>query len=402
MKTIIRRIVTLVLCVTVAAAASLSAAALTAAEKQEINNKIAGYREENKKLQQEIDSIKADKSKQATVLSSIRRKISNTQAIIDAYNSQIGGINKKIADNKAKIKENEKSIAKDKEDFKKRLRAIYMTSSDSNLKILLGAEDFSNFLQLSQLTSAVSSRDKKIIEDLTEEIKKINEKIKENEELLREQIELKSVIDEQQNELESQENEAQKIYNNIASDQKNTEAQVSKNEAEIRKLQKQLEDKIASGSYNSFVNSNTGLQWPVSGFYNISSHYGWRWGRMHNGTDIAGGAIQGQPIRAMADGYVTLVSNSCSHNYKKYGNCCGNGYGNYCVVNHGSLSINGSSANYVAYYAHASRIVVSNGQYVKQGQTLGYVGTTGWSTGYHLHFGILKNGAWINPYPLFF
>ena len=79
-----------------------------------------------------------------------------------------------------------------------------------------------------------------------------------------------------------------------------------------------------------------------------------------------------------------------------------NGYGNYCVVNHGSLKINGNTSNYVAYYAHAQKIIVSQGQYVKQGQILGYVGTTGWSTGYHLHFGMLKNGSWINPYPLFF
>ena len=122
----------------------------------------------------------------------------------------------------------------------------------------------------------------------------------------------------------------------------------------------------------------------------------------HNGIDIAGGGIAGQPIRAIADGYVTLVSNSCTHNYKKSGNCCGNGYGNYCTINHGTLNINGSSANYVAYYAHASKIIVSNGQYVKQGDIVGYVGTTGWSTGYHLHLGILKNGTWINPYPLFF
>ena len=56
----------------------------------------------------------------------------------------------------------------------------------------------------------------------------------------------------------------------------------------------------------------------------------------------------------------------------------------------------------MAYYAHASKIIVSNGQYVKQGQILGYVGTTGWSTGYHLHFGMLRNGGWINTYPLFF
>ena len=170
-------------------------------------------------------------------------------------------------------------------------------------------------------------------------------------------------------------------------------------------MQKKLEDDIASKQYATFINPNSGLQWPVSGYFNISAHFksndAVHKGK-HNGMDIAGGGIAGQPIRAVADGYVTLVHNGCSHNYKKYGNCCGNGYGNYCTVNHGSLNINGTTSNYVAYYAHASKIIVSNGQYVKQGQILGYVGTTGWSTGYHLHFGMLRNGSWINPYPLFF
>ena len=147
------------------------------------------------------------------------------------------------------------------------------------------------------------------------------------------------------------------------------------------------------------------MQWPVNGHFYISAHYksndAVHKGH-HNGMDIAGGNIAGQPIRAVADGYVTLVNNKCTHNYGKRGNCCGNGYGNYATVNHGTLTINGSSANYVAYYAHASKIIVSPGQYVKQGDIIGYVGTTGWSTGYHLHFGLLKNGGWINPYPLFF
>ena len=64
------------------------------------------------------------------------------------------------------------------------------------------------------------------------------------------------------------------------------------------------------------------------------------------------------------------------------------------------MTIKGSSAKYVAFYAHATSIIVSVGQKVKQGQVLGYVGTTGNSTGPHLHIGIQKNGSWVNPYPL--
>ena len=402
MKNSLKRAITMILCIALLMTTSLYTAALTQGEKDKLNQDIAALKEEAKSIQAEINELKAQKSDQAAILAAVRKKISNTQAQIDRCNSEIASINSTISANKAEIAAREAEIEDDKLAFKKRLRAIYMSNSDSSVQILLGAESFADFLQLSQLTASVSSHDKRLLEDLKEEIGVLNEKIAENEKLLNEQVSIKATIDEQQRELEAQENEAAAIYNDIDKQQASNQKDVDAINAQVRKLQKQLEDDIASKTYTTFVNPNTGLQWPISGYFNVSSHFGPRWGTNHNGIDIAGGGISGQPIRAIADGYVTLVYNGCSHNYKKSGNCCGNGYGNYCTVNHGSLNINGSSANYVAYYAHASKIIVSNGQYVKQGQVLGYVGTTGWSTGYHLHLGILRNGGWINPYPLFF
>ena len=404
MKKALKRIITFVLCFSIAITA-LSVVALTQSEKNSLQNDIANLKEQASDIQAEINKLKTEKADQAAILAAIRKKIANTQAQIDRCNQEINSINTKIADNNKAIAEKESEIEADKTAFKKRIRALYMSNSESNIQILLGAEDFSNFLQLMQLTSSISAHDKRLMDDLKAEIDVLNEKNKENEELLNDQISIKSTIDEQQKELEAQENEAASIYNDIAAEQNDQQKDLNAVNAEIKKLQKKLEDDIANKQYASFINPNTGLQWPVSGHYYISAHFksndAVHKGK-HNGMDIAGGNIAGQPIRAVADGYVDLVHNGCSHNYKKYGNCCGNGYGNYCTVNHGSLNINGSSANYVAYYAHASKIIVSNGQYVKQGQVLGYVGTTGWSTGYHLHFGILRNGSWINPYPLFF
>ena len=404
MKRFLRQITCLVICVCIAFT-SLSVMALTQKEKDQLNSDIANLKQQASAIQSEINKLKSEKADQAVILAAIRKKISNTQAQIDRCNQEIASINSLISANKAEIAKKEAEIEDDKLEFKKRLRAIYMSNSDSSVQILMGAENFADFLQLSQLTAAVSARDKRMLNELKDEIEVLNKKNAENEKLLEEQVSIKSTINEQQNELESQENEAAAIYNKIAADQKEQQNDLNDVNAEIKKLQKKLEDDIASKQYATFINPNTGLQWPVSGHFYISAHYksndAVHKGK-HNGMDIAGGNIAGQPIRAVADGYVTLVSNSCSHNYKKYGNCCGNGYGNYCVVNHGSLKINGTTSNYVAYYAHASKIIVSNGQYVKQGQILGYVGTTGWSTGYHLHFGMLRNGGWINPYPLFF
>ena len=404
MKRFIRQLICLVICVCISLT-SISVMALTQSEKDKLNSDIANLKQQASAIQSEINKLKAEKADQAAILAAVRKKIANTQAQIDRCNQEIASINANINANKAEIAAKEAEMADDVFEFKKRLSLMYMGSSDNSIQILMGAENFSDFLRLSQFTASMSVRDKKLLESLKSEIEVLNEKNKENEKLIEAQVSIKSTINDQQKELEAQENEAAAIYNKIAADQKDQQADLNDVNAEVKKLQKKLEDDIASKQYASFINPNTGLQWPVSGHFNISAHFksndAVHKGK-HNGMDIAGGGIAGQPIRAVADGYVTLVHNGCSHNYKKYGNCCGNGYGNYCTVNHGSLKVNGSTANYVAYYAHASKIIVSNGQYVKQGQILGYVGTTGWSTGYHLHFGMLKNGAWINPYPLFF
>ena len=402
MKISLKRVITLILCIAMVVTSSLYTAAV---DKDQLNKDIANLKQQASAIQSEINKLKAEKADQGAILAAIRKKIANTQAQIDRCNQEIASINSNIDANKAEIAAKESEIEDDIFEFKKRLSAMYMSNSDNNIQILLGAENFSDFLRLSQFTASLSARDKKLIDSLKAEIEVLNEKNAENEKLLNEQVAIKSTIDEQQKELEAQENDAAAIYNDIAAEQAENQEDVDAIIAQIKKLQKQLEDDIANKSYSTFINSNTGLQWPVSGFFMISAgfqsndavHKG-----HHNGIDIAGGGIAGQPIRAIADGYVTLVHNGCSHNYKKYGNCCGNGYGNYATVNHGTLNINGSSANYVAYYAHAQKIIVSNGQYVKQGDIIGYVGTTGWSTGYHLHLGILRNGGWINPYPLFF
>lgn len=115
-----------------------------------------------------------------------------------------------------------------------------------------------------------------------------------------------------------------------------------------------------------------GFVWPVNG--PVTSTFGWRWGRMHEGIDI--GAATGTPIVAAAAGTVI------------YSGWLG-GYGNLVVVDHGG----GLSTA----YAHQSQIAVSNGTAVAQGQVVGYVGSTGYSFGPHLHFEVRVNGQAVDP-----
>jgi murein DD-endopeptidase MepM/ murein hydrolase activator NlpD len=135
-----------------------------------------------------------------------------------------------------------------------------------------------------------------------------------------------------------------------------------------------LTDRIraAQGQSSSTTPSSAGLIWPVSG--PVTSPFGWRWGRMHEGIDI--GVSYGTPIHAAASGTVLY---------------CGweSGYGNLTVIDHGG--------NLATAYGHQSSIVVSCGQQVGQGDVIGYVGSTGHSTGPHLHFEVRVNGSPVDP-----
>jgi murein DD-endopeptidase MepM/ murein hydrolase activator NlpD len=138
----------------------------------------------------------------------------------------------------------------------------------------------------------------------------------------------------------------------------------------IRQAQAQRAASTQSGSQST--PSSSGLIWPASG--PVTSPFGWRWGRMHEGIDI--GAAYGSPIRAAASGTVIY---------------CGweSGYGNLTVIDHGG--------NLATAYGHQSSIAVTCGQQVTQGQVIGYVGSTGHSTGPHLHFEVRVNGSPVDP-----
>lgn len=112
----------------------------------------------------------------------------------------------------------------------------------------------------------------------------------------------------------------------------------------------------------------------------------------HKGIDISSGGINGKPVVAAKSGTLTVRNNSCTHNYEKETSCgCGGGYGNWVSINHGG--------GFETRYAHLSSAISSlNGQYVEAGTEIGYVGSTGESTGPHLHFETRVNGTPVDPY----
>ena len=385
---------------------SVGFTAVAATTQQQVQNEIEQLKKEAAELDKDIKNLKNQKANQQAILNAINKKIANTQAQIRACNNNIASINTKIANNKAEIAKNQKEISETKLEFQKRLRAIYMSNSDSQVKILLGANDFAEYLQLAQMTATVSAHDKTIIEKIADAVKALEAKNKENEELIKQQVSARSVIEASQRELQKDEDEAQKIYNRINADQAAVQKDKNQVLAEIKEKQDYLDsfNKPSSGTTGgNFINNKTGFYWPVPGHRNITSGWGERWGTFHYGLDISTGSIYGKPIVAITDGVVYRMHTACTHRTRSSRCRCGNGWGNHIGLEHGRIG----GYEYRAMYAHMD--TVASGMYVgkkvKQGQTIGYVGTTGDSTGYHLHFGLSRRAAgskgsfsWINPY----
>ncbi len=147
---------------------------------------------------------------------------------------------------------------------------------------------------------------------------------------------------------------------------------------------------VTTTTYVAPPPSSNSFMWPAPGFRYISSPFGYRWGTTHKGIDIGDAGIGGGTAVASRSGTVILVSSGCTHDYAKNSSCgCGGGYGNYVVISH--------DGTYSTLYGHLRSTLVSVGQYVQQGEPVGIIGCTGFSTGDHLHFEVQVNGVQQDP-----
>lgn len=153
-----------------------------------------------------------------------------------------------------------------------------------------------------------------------------------------------------------------------------------------------------SGGTGGTISTGLDWTWPTNSGYIITTDYEYRWGSFHNAIDISGAGNCGSPIYASRAGTVVQVNTGCA-NTGWYGSMCGDSYGNYVLIEHEN--------NYYTLYAHLlTSVQVSSGQSVSRGQIVGYMGSSGSSTGCHLHFGFavgnpFAGGTWHSPWSLF-
>ena len=371
----IKRIISLLL-VVICIAAVCSVGVSGDSYLDQLDKKISEY-------DKQIKELNGQKNSQQKVLSALQSKINAVESQILAYNKSINSINSKIAANKAEIESKNKEIAADQLAFKKRLRASYMSNTDNSVRILLGAKTFSEYLQLSQLMKTVSLHDKTLIKKLNDGIAELNEINAENDRLLNEQVSAKNEVVTKQNMLNADRAKEQKLLNSITN-------KTSSITAEKKKVYAERSNYLLSlnSNANIVLNDNM-LIWPVPGKYGVSQNYG----GSHTGVDLSSSGISGCQVIAIASGKVIDVQSGWTSSMGKSGMAS---YGNYVTIDHGKAK---SGNTYISLSAHLMRTAVSVGQYVSQGQTIGYVGTTGNSTGYHLHLELKRNGGRVDPLP---
>lgn len=390
----------------------------------ELQEEINENKEKIKEKQAELEELKSDIAKHERYQLELQEAIDLQNKQILLVDTQLATINQNIAQKETDIALLEEDIDKQEldiedglEQFKHRIRAMYITGNDSLTSALVGSTDFYDVLAKMDLIARISQHDDELIQGLMEQLTVLEEsKTKLTAELAeldiarKEQESKKEEYTAAISELNQKMKETDAVKAEIAKEEAALEADIQafKDEidsksaeqdaiaAEIKRQQELAQQQQQNGGNsggNDTVAPFTGqLAWPVPGFYWISSYYGYRWGKLHAGIDIAGGGISGATVVASEAGTVTLVRGGCTHNYKKSSSCgCNGGYGNYVVVDHG----NGLST----LYAHLATINVSYQQQVSKGTSLGTVGSTGWSTGFHLHYAVIQNGAYVNPAP---
>ena len=368
---------------------------VSAASTSQMKNEISELEEKSAKLEKEIAQLKKEKAEQNSIKTKLDEQIAVTQEKISACTRLINSYKSEIKEYEAEIEARNAEIEDVKFLFRQRMRSIYMTGSTNNdLLVLLDAEDFSDYLALSEVSRTISSHDKKIVNEITEAIKDINESQKAINEKMAAQNEIKKSLANEQAKLKKQKSEVNGVIATIDNDKSELEAKNKAYEAAINKLEKEVQAALAaaSSSGKNPVFKSGRFTWPVPGYYNITSYYGYRVNpvsgiyKLHGGIDIASAGIYGKSIVAAADGVVVSAGWNSG------------GFGNWVVINHGTSGGN----QFATLYAHmCSSPVVSAGQSVKAGQTIGFVGSTGNSTGNHLHFEVRVNGDRVNPMSYF-
>ena len=342
-----------------------------------------------KKKEQAAKALESELKEKVTVVQS---QISVLKDQIAEVQNSIGLKEQEIAAKEQQITEKEAEIADQWGDFKQHMAAMQELRDGGSVAMLSAVNDLYELLTFNEVMQDISIKDTEILDNM-KNAKEALESDKLTLESQRSELQSKKAdLDAQNSQMRAKQNElnssvaaAQMSAAEAQQAQKDAQAAIESDEMNYEAVKKQIQKMIAAAAASKPTLSFTGFICPLKSYSRISSEYGWRKNpvtgvnKLHAGTDFA--APGGTPIYAAASGYVQVAGWSSG------------GYGNYVIIYHGKMS---DGNQYSTLYGHMRSVATSAGKYVQQGEIIGYVGSTGNSTGNHLHLEVWKGGSKAN------
>ena len=408
-------------------------------EQQELEQQREKLEQQQEATKAKLDQLRADKSKQQEYKATLDSQMQNVQSQINVLNQQVSTLDTSIQEKTAQLSGKQQEVNTTFDELKKRLCAIYKTGEASTLQILLSSQNVMDLANKTYLLRSITEHDVALINGLKEEMQGIAAEKAEIEQNRADLTEAKSTLDQKRTELGALQSEAQNVLDGIANqeqgilaesdalsmeeeeihrreneagdridqwwadyyaeqkrqqeelkrqqeeEQRKQQEQAQQNQEESESSTQPVEEPEQESSAPPVVNDapleyvGGQFTWPVPGYTHISCGYS----SDHKAIDINrtnGNSIDGAPIVAANSGKVVKAG-------------WDNSYGNFVMIDHGG--------GYSTLYAHASSLAVGTGQQVERGQTIAYVGSTGDSTGPHLHFEVRVDGVRQNPFNWF-
>ena len=394
MKKVILKIGTILL-ITIFIAQSNMAIAAT---KTELNQSSSETDKKIEEAKEQLEGIQSEKSETMKQVEELTYQISEYQNQIDDLDNQMDDLNAKIEEAQNNLNKAQEDYTKQAQLLEERLIVSYESGETSYLDFLLSSDSITELISNYYLITELATTDAELLES----IQKQKEEIENAKQTLEsDKKELESAKASKQSvatQLQNSKNQKDAYAAQLTAEEKQTQSELEQFEQDKREIQAELARIAAQeeaarkaqenngGSSNNISNnpSASGYIRPIVGYSITCGWYGYAG---HTGVDFSGSGISGKPILAVKDG--TVVTSTALKNP----NGTYRSYGEYIVISHGD----GTMTLY-AHGAPGSRLV-SPGQKVKQGQQIMSVGTTGNSTGYHLHFEVRVNGRPVNPAP---
>lgn len=358
----------------------------------DLNQQIGNLQQQQTALQDKINAAKNEKEKAAIQKANIDSQLYSTTQQIQLTKQKIQLLQNNIDEANSQIDLLQQDISDKYDQFKKQIRSSYMSPEYSFLEYLFGSESFADFSVRMEAVSRISTHEQQVIDQLEVQIGDLHD-LQDSLEADKQELEgSSSQLESLKSQLNAQSAEAQEHISDIDEMEKAFLADTAALQAKQKAIQAEIDQIYANLTSTGEYKGDGTWAWPVPGYGSISSPYGTRFQGtdFHTGMDIcgSGSSIYGARIVSCGEGTVVKVQNNGS-----------SGYGLFCIIDHGG--------GYTTLYAHTSQIVVSVGDEVEKGQTIGYVGNSGWvipgpsasnpTAGSHLHIEFRVNGAHKNP-----